>query len=80
MTVDLLQEMPQITGEIGLDAADLLAPSTLCKAFDRIEMRLCRVLLRQSAQQHDPSTHAALDVTLHEQNRASTTASARTTA
>jgi IS5 family transposase len=71
MTVDLLQEMPQITGEIGLDAADLLAPSTLCKAFDRIEMRLCRVLLRQSAQQHDPSTHAALDVTLHERNRAS---------
>jgi hypothetical protein len=24
MTIDLLKEMPQITGEIGLDAADLL--------------------------------------------------------
>ena len=32
--IDLLKEMPQITGEIGLDAADLPAPSTLCKAFD----------------------------------------------
>ncbi len=37
MTIDLLKEMPQITGEIGLKAADLPAPSTLCKAFDRIE-------------------------------------------
>ena len=41
MTADLLKEMPQITGEIGLDAADLSAPSTLCKALDRIEMGLC---------------------------------------
>ena len=49
MTVDLLKEMPQITGEIGLEAADLPAPSTLCKAFDQISMSVCRVLLRQSA-------------------------------
>jgi len=48
MTIDLLKEMPQITGEIGLDAADLPAPSTLCKALDRVEMSLYRVLLRQS--------------------------------
>ena len=41
MTIDLLKEMPQITGEIGLDAADLPAPSTLCKALDRVEMSLC---------------------------------------
>jgi len=53
MTIDLLKEMPQIIGEIGLKAADLPAPSTLCKAFDRIEMSVCRVLLRQSAQLHD---------------------------
>jgi hypothetical protein len=46
MTIDLLKEMPQITGEIGLEPADLSAPSTLCKAFDRIEMSICRVLLR----------------------------------
>ncbi|SDN52193.1 hypothetical protein SAMN05192554_1556, partial [Haloarchaeobius iranensis] len=38
MTIDLLKEMPQITGEIGLSKADLPAPSTLCKAFDRISM------------------------------------------
>ena len=71
MTIDLLKEMPQITGEIGLDAADLPAPSTLCKALDRIEMSLCRVLLRQSAQLHDPSKHAALDATFYERDRAS---------
>ena len=40
MTIDLLKEMPQITREVGLDAADRPAPSTLCKALDRIEM-LC---------------------------------------
>jgi len=39
MTIDLLKEMPQIIGEIGLDAADISVPSTLCKAFDRINMR-----------------------------------------
>ena len=71
MTIDLLKEMPQITREIGLDAADLPAPSTLCKALDRIEMSLCRVLLRQSAQLHDPSKHAALDGTFYERDRAS---------
>ena len=46
MTIDLLKEMPQITREIGLSAADLPCPSTLCKAFDRISMSVCRVLLR----------------------------------
>ncbi|WP_273837152.1 IS5 family transposase [Halococcus sp. PRR34] len=71
MTIDLLKEMPQISGEIGLDAADLPAPSTLCKALDRIEMSLCRVLLRRSAQHHDPSEHAALDATFYERDRAS---------
>ena len=34
MTIDLLKEMSQMTGEIGLDAVHLPAPSTLCKAFD----------------------------------------------
>jgi hypothetical protein len=33
-------------------------------------MRLCRVL-RQSAQQHDPSAHAAPDITFYERDRAS---------
>ena len=41
MTIDLLREMPQITEKIGLSAADLPAPSTLCKAFDRISMSVC---------------------------------------
>ena len=49
-TIDLLKEMPQIIGEIGLEADDLPHPSTLCKAFDEMNMSVCRVLLRQSAQ------------------------------
>jgi IS5 family transposase len=71
MTIDLLKEMPQIIREIGLEAADLPHPSTLCKAFDRIEMSVCRVLLRQSAQLHDPSKHAAIDATFYERSAAS---------
>jgi len=71
MTIDLLKEMPQITGEIGLDVADLPHPSTVCKAFDRIEMNVCRVLLRQSAQLHDPSKHVAIDATFYERSAAS---------
>jgi len=50
MTIDLLTEMPQITREIGRFKADLPHPSTLCLAFERIEMNVCRVLLRYSAQ------------------------------
>ncbi len=34
-------------------------------------MSVCRVLLRRSAQQHDPSEHAAIDATFYERNRAS---------
>src|SRR6056297_493831 len=71
MTIDLLMEMPQIIGEIGLEAADLPHPSTLCKAFDDMSMSVCRVLLRQSAQLHDPSKHGAIDATFYERSAAS---------
>ncbi|SEP02518.1 Transposase DDE domain-containing protein [Halogranum amylolyticum] len=71
MTIDLLKEMPQITGEIGRVKADLPSPPTLCKAFDRISMSVCRVLLRQSAQLHDPSKHGAIDATFYERSAAS---------
>ncbi len=71
MTIDLLKEMPQITGEIGLSAADHPGPSTLYKAFDRISMSVCQVLLRQSAQLHDLSEHAAIDATFYDRSPAS---------
>jgi IS5 family transposase len=71
MTIDLLKEMPQIIGEIGLEAADLPHSSTLCKAFDEMSMSVCRVLLRQSAQLHDPSKHGAIDATFYERSAAS---------
>jgi len=70
MTIDLLTEMPQI-GEIGLQAADLPHPSTLCKAFDEMSMSVCRVLLRQSAQLHNPSKYGAIDATFYERSTAS---------
>jgi len=38
MTIDLLKEMPQITGEISRAEADLPSPSMLCKAFGRIDV------------------------------------------
>ena len=71
MTIDLLTEMPQITREIGLEPTDLPHPSTLCLAFDSIEMDICRVLLRQSAQLHDTGNLAALDATYFERSPAS---------
>jgi len=71
MTIDLLTEMPQITREIGLEPANLPHPSTLCLAFDNIEMDICRVLLRQSAQLHDTGDLAALDATFFERSPAS---------
>jgi hypothetical protein len=67
----VLKEIPQIIGDIGLNAADLSAPSALCKAFDRICLSVCRVLLRQSAQLHDLSEHAAIDATFYERSAAS---------
>ena len=71
MSLDLLATMTPILAEIGLDAADLPDPSTLCKAFDRITIDVWRVLLRQSAQLHEPSGHVALDATYFERSRAS---------
>jgi len=71
MTIDLLTEMPQITREIGRFKADLPHPSTLCLAFERIEMNVCRVLLRYSAQLHDTGDIAAIDATYYDRSRAS---------
>ncbi len=63
--------MPQILAEIGLDAADLPDHSTPVKWFDRIKTALWRVLLRLSAQLHDPSGHAAIDATFFDREHAS---------
>ncbi len=71
MTIDLLKEMPQTTGEIELEATYFSSSSTLCKAFDRICMSVCRVLLRQPAQLHDSSKHGAIDAKFYERSAAS---------
>ena len=70
--------MPHILGEIGLEPADLPHHSTLVKWFDRIKTALWRVLLRLSAQLHDPSDHAAIDATFFDaKTRVNTTAVGR---
>jgi len=70
--LDLLSEMPQILAKIGLDAADLLIiRRNKVKAFDRIKMAVWRVLLRLSAQLHEPSGHAAMDATFFDRENAS---------
>ena len=71
MTIDLLREMPRITREIGLEPSDLPHYSTLCLAFERLEMRICRVLLGQSAQLHDTGDIAAIDATYFDRSPAS---------
>ena len=69
--LDLLSEMPHILEEIGLKPADLPDHSTLVKWFDRIKTALWRVLLRLSAQLHEPSGHAAIDATFFDRENAS---------
>jgi len=71
MIIDRLEVMPPILDVIGLEPDDLPDPSTLNKWLDRIEMAVWRVLLRHSAQLHDPSPHAALDATYYERSPAS---------
>jgi IS5 family transposase len=71
MTIDLLKEMPHICREIGLETADLPHYSTLCLAFGRLEMKVCQVLLRYSAQLHDTSDIAAIDATCFNRSVAS---------
>ncbi|WP_267162661.1 IS5 family transposase [Halovenus salina] len=68
--LDLLSEMPQILAEIGLEPDELPDHSTLVKWFDRITMAVWRVLLRCSAQEHEPSGHAAIDSTYFDRESA----------
>jgi IS5 family transposase len=71
MIIDRLEVMPPILDVIGLEPDDLPDPSTLNKWLDRIKMAVWRVLLRHSAQLHDPSPHAAIDATYYERSPAS---------
>jgi len=69
--LDWLSEMPQILGEIGLEPDELPHHSTLVKWFDRITMAVWRVLLRLSAQEHEPSGEAVIDSTYFDRENAS---------
>ncbi|ELZ00745.1 IS5 family transposase [Natrialba aegyptia] len=76
--LDLLSEMAQILAEIGFLKADLPDHSTLVETFDRIKMTVWPVLLRLSAQLHDPSGRAAMDATFFDRENASKHYSRRT--
>ena len=69
--IDRLEVMPPILEVVGLEADDLPHPSTLNKWLDRIVIDVWCVLLRQSAQLHDPSPHVAVDATYYERSPAS---------
>jgi len=71
MIIDRLEVMQPILDIIGLEPDDLPNPSTLNKWLDRIKMAIWRVLLRHSAQLHDPSPHVAVDATYYERSPAS---------
>ena len=71
MIIDRLEVMPPILEIIGLEPDDLPHRSTLNKWFEMIAMQVWRVLLRHSAQLHDPSPHVAVDATYYERSPAS---------
>ena len=65
-----LEVMPPILEIVGLDPDDLPHPSTLNKWLDKIVMQVWRVLLRHSAQLHEPSPYVAVDATYYERSPA----------
>jgi IS5 family transposase len=71
MALGLLGTMTQILDVIGLEPDGLPHPSTFNKWLDRIGIAVWRVLLRHSAQPHDPSPRAAVDGTYYERSPAS---------
>ena len=70
-TENRLQCFSELRKILNLDPADVPDYSTIYKAFDRLEMRVWRVLLRVSAEQHPQSGHVALDSTFFERGHAS---------
>lgn len=67
--VDELIEMPRIRGALDLDS--IPAPSTLCKAFDRLEMAIWRVLLNVSLADFQLDGVTAIDASEFERAHAS---------
>ena len=59
--VDKLKVMGPIRAVLNLELAELPDPSTVCKAMDRLTMRLCRRLLRQSITLFELGDVAAID-------------------
>ena len=67
--LDELIEMPRIRRALGL--AELPAPSTLCKAFTRLDMAVWRVLLALSATQLPTNGIVGIDVPGFDRSHAS---------
>ena len=61
--MDVLYEMPRITGLLGLDPGELPDFSTVCARMQRLKMPVWRVLLRLSAELHETGEIQAIDAT-----------------
>lgn len=69
--LDLLSEMPHILREIGRAEADLPDHTMLVEMFDKIRVTVWRVLLRGEVQEHEPSSHVAIDSTFFDRENTS---------
>ncbi len=69
--VDWASEMDRVRGLLQLARTDFPAPSTLCRSFERVPIRIWRQLLRRSATRCDPGNHGALDATFFDREAAS---------
>ncbi len=67
--LDELIEMPRICRVLGLD--ELPAPSTLCRAFNRLDMAVWRVLLTLSATQLPTNSVVGVDASGFDRSHAS---------
>lgn len=59
--VELLAISPPVRDVLDLERTEIPDPSTICKAFDRITMALCRSLLQQTLTLYELGDVAAID-------------------
>jgi IS5 family transposase len=69
--LDVLHEMPRIVSKLGLEVAELPDFTTVCTRMQDLEMARWRVLLRLSADLHEPGEVQAIDATGFDRRAAS---------
>jgi IS5 family transposase len=69
--LDVLHEMPRIVAKLDLEVAELPDFTTVCTRMQDLEMARWRVLLRLSADLHEPGDVQAIDATGFDRRQAS---------